>query len=95
MVILESKFDRTLPRNKYNKQVFNIKYFLGVETWSPSHGPSMSELEASSGSSSGALPAEVAETSVADAEMAEKKRLAAERRKKLLDQVSYCYLLKR
>ena len=55
----------------------------------------MSELEASSGSSSGALPAEVAETSVADAEMAEKKRLAAERRKKLLDQVSYCYLLKR
>jgi len=66
-----------------------IEHFFQIdaESLSPSHGPNLSEVETSNSS-----PSEmVAESSPADAELAEKKRLAAERRKKLLDQVKCFY----
>ena len=59
--------------------------FLASESSASTPGPSMSEAE-----SCVASPSDSVETpSSADAELAEKKRLAAERRKKLLDQVSF------
>ncbi len=57
-------------------------FLLDAETASPSHGSHLSEVEKNNLTSS-----EMSDNSQADAEMAEKKRLAAERRKKLLDQV--------
>ncbi len=60
---------------------------IDAELLSPSHGLNLSEVETSNSS-----PSEMAaESSPADAELAEKKRLAAERRKKLLDQVKCFY----
>ena len=61
----------------------NFFFISDAESTSPSHGSNLSEGEKNN------LSSESADMSTADFEMAEKKRLAAERRKKLLDQVRH------
>ena len=65
-------------------KIFCVDFLVDAETASPTHGSHLSEVEKNNLTSS-----EMSENSPADAEMAEKKRLAAERRKKLLDQVRH------